>query len=190
MSEAFVHYQKLLDDIEILTKTLHNRFTKQITCHLGCTACCYQQLTLSQVEVGFISVAIKKLPLEKQKKIKLAAQAILENTAQTDACAMLDGLGCSIYEFRPVICRTHGFPISFQDEETKESVLDVCPLNFADEENLELNLTDTIDIDRLNLRLAAINYAYCRDEQGEVKKSAERMAMAEIIISALSNLPL
>ncbi len=188
MSENFVHYKKLLNDIDVLTENLHKRFSKQITCHLGCTGCCQQQLTLSKVEANFITQAIKELSIEKQNNLKQAAQAILEMRAETDACAMLDGLGCSIYEVRPVICRTHGFPISFKDEETQDTLLDVCPLNFAEEENLELGLEDTIDIDRVNLRLAAINYAYCRDILGDEKKSAERMAMAEIIISTLGNL--
>lgn len=190
-NEAFLHYKKLLIDIEILTESLHKRFSKQITCHLGCTSCCYQQLSLSLVEADFISKAVKELPLETQKKIFFAAKAIKSQTNATEACPMLDGPACTIYEFRPVICRTHGFPITFKDDESEEILLDVCPLNFSQEgDSVELNLIDTIDIDRLNLRLAAINYAYCRDSLEESKKSAERREMSEIIISALTNLGL
>lgn len=186
---AFLHYQKLLSDIEIITKDLKERFSQQITCHLGCIGCCQQQLTLSLIEVDFISLAIKNLPTNQQQKILLAAQAIKNKTNQTNACPLLDNISCSVYESRPVICRTHGFPITFKDEESEELFLDVCPLNFSEDgESVELNLTDTIDIDRLNLRLAAINYTYSRDELGDGKKSAERMEMSEIIISALGNL--
>lgn len=189
--ETFVHYKKLLTDVELLTESLQKRFSKEITCHLGCTSCCYQQLNLFQIEADFIAKAVKELAPETQKKLFLAAQAIKTQTNTSEACPMLDGLACSIYEFRPIICRTHGFPISFKDDESQELFLDVCPLNFSEEgDSVELNLTDTIDIDRLNLRLAAINYAYCRDNLAETKKSAERIPMFEIIISALTNLGL
>ncbi|MBI4854460.1 MAG: YkgJ family cysteine cluster protein [Acidobacteria bacterium] len=187
----FLQYKKLLEDVDLLTGNLHKQFVKQITCHLGCTGCCYQQLSLSQVEANFISKAIKTLPPPTQEKILFAAKAIKNNTSTTEACPMLDNLACVIYEFRPVICRTHGFPISFKDDETEETFLDVCPLNFSEEgESVELNLTDTVDIDRLNLRLAAINYAYSRDILEDNKKFAERVQMSEIIISTLTNLGL
>jgi uncharacterized protein len=186
---AFLHYQKLLTDIEALTKNLKEKFIQQITCHLGCIGCCQQQLTLSLIEADFISQAIKNLSNIQQQKILLAAQTIKNKTNETNACPLLDGIACSVYESRPVICRTHGFPITFKDEESEDLFLDVCPLNFSEDGDLEeLNPIDTIDIDRLNLRLAAINYTYSKDELGDGKKSAERMEMSEIIISALSNL--
>lgn len=190
-NEAFIHYKNLLGDIERLTESLHKRFTKEITCHLGCTSCCYQQLSLSLIEADYISKVVKELALEIQKKLLFAAKAIKSQTNTINACPVLDGPACAFYEFRPVICRTHGFPITFKDEETEEVFLDVCPLNFSEEgDAVELNLTDTIDIDRLNLRLAAINYTYCKDNLADSKKSAERREMSEIIISALSNLGL
>lgn len=187
--DSFLHYQKLLTDIEVFTKDLKEKFGQQITCHLGCVGCCQQQLTLSLIEADFISQAIKNLSNIQQQKILLAAQSIKNKTNKTNACPLLDGFACSVYNSRPVICRTHGFPITFKDEESEELFLDVCPLNFSEDgESVELNLTDTIDIDRLNLRLAAINYTYSRNELGDGKKSAERMEMSEIIISALGNL--
>ncbi|MFY9223585.1 MAG: YkgJ family cysteine cluster protein [Blastocatellia bacterium] len=187
--DAFLHYQKLLSDIEVITKSLKERFSQKITCHLGCVGCCQQQLTLSLIEADFISLTIRNLPTDQQQKILLAAQDIKNKTNKTDTCPLLDGFACSIYKSRPVICRTHGFPITFKDEESEEIFLDVCPLNFSEDgESVELNLTDTIDIDRLNLRLAAINYTYSSDKLGDGKKSAERMEMSEIIISALGDL--
>ncbi len=187
--DVFLHYQNLLSDIEVITKSLKERFSQKITCHLGCVGCCQQQLTLSLIEADFISLAIRNLPTDQQQKILLAAQAIKNKTNKTDTCPLLDDLTCSVYESRPVICRTHGFPITFKDEESEELFLDVCPLNFSEDgDSVELNPIDTIDIDRLNLRLAAINYTYSRDELRDKKKSAERMEMSEIIISALGDL--
>jgi Fe-S-cluster containining protein len=188
--EAFLHYKKLLQDIELLTTNLYEQFSKEITCHLGCTSCCYQQLSLSQVEADFVSKAIKKLPKESQEGLLSRAKAINPESEIPQACPMLDGIACSIYEFRPVICRTHGFPITFKDD-NEEIILDVCPLNFSEEgDAVELNLTDTIDIDRLNLRLAAINYSYSQEKLKDNKKSGERVQISEIIISALTDLGL
>lgn len=189
-NDAFLHYKKLLQDIELLTTNLYKQFPTEITCHLGCTSCCYQQLSLSQVEADFISKVTKTLPKESQEGLLSRAKAINLESENPQACPFLDGFACSIYESRPVICRTHGFPITFKDD-NEEIILDVCPLNFSEEgDAVELNLTDTIDIDRVNLRLAAINYTYSQENLKDNKKSGERTQISEIIISALTDLGL
>src|SRR5437016_229381 len=127
--DQFEHYRKLLADIERLSAELQQKFLKQITCHHGCTGCCQQHLTLSPVEAEFVSEAVRQLPDEIRERVAAQARALIDGTAQTIACPLLDGPGCSIYQSRPVICRTHGFPITFKDEGSAQTYLDVCPLN-------------------------------------------------------------
>jgi Fe-S-cluster containining protein len=184
--DRFEHYRKLLADIERLATPLLARFPHQITCHLGCVGCCQQHLSLSTVEAEFVAAAARQLPEDVKARVRAAARALAEGSALTETCPLLDGDGCSIYQSRPIICRTHGFPITFQDEETGDTYLDVCPLNFSQAGELaQLRAADTINIDRVNLRLAAINFAYCRDEKGDAAGAHNRVALAEIILSTL-----
>src|SRR5262249_31096201 len=117
------------------------------------------------------------------ERSRIRARALIDGTAPAVACPLLEGMCCTIYESRPVICRTHGMPITFKDEDNEEIYLDVCPLNFSEEGELEkLSPSDAVDIDRVNLRLAAVNYAYCRDCKADASASGERISMAEILL--------
>lgn len=186
----FEHYERLLADIETLSEQLRARFLRQLNCQLGCTGCCHQHLTLSQVEADFVAAAVRQLPGEVQTRVAAAAAKLkaAPEAGEPLACPLLDGAGCAIYRSRPVICRTHGFPIIFQAEQSEEYCLDVCPLNFSAPGELEsLRAPDTINIDRVNLRLAAVNYAYCRDHKGDGNIANEpRRTMADIVLMALA----
>src|SRR5262245_26109310 len=97
LSDAFVHYRKLLDDIEKMTAQLRARFPVQITCHFGCIGCCQQHLTLSTVEADYVRAAVRQLPGEIKTRVAAAARALLAGSAETTACPLLDGFGCAIY---------------------------------------------------------------------------------------------
>ena len=74
---------------------------------------------------------------------------------------MLEEDRCIVYEARPTICRTHGAPVQFRQE--NQLVRDVCPLNFTPSTPdgplplHELPASDLIDLDRLNMLLALTN---------------------------------
>ena len=79
-----------------------------------------------------------------------------ENPHQSTRCQMLDKEGlCGIYDVRPLICRTHGFPILFQEKE--QWFADVCSLNFMDYSIENLEQDDFILVDILNQHLALSN---------------------------------
>ncbi|MGZ3809289.1 MAG: YkgJ family cysteine cluster protein, partial [Bacteriovorax sp.] len=63
------------------------------------------------------------------------------------ACAFLYDDRCTIYEARPVICRTQGAPLFLQEE----NVLDYCPLNFKEGDPPK---EDWLNLDRLNTLLS------------------------------------
>jgi hypothetical protein len=44
-------------------------------------------------------------------------------------CVFLKDHGCAIYENRPIICRTHGLPLLYMNDESWE--LSTCELNFT-----------------------------------------------------------
>jgi hypothetical protein len=90
---------------------------------------------------------------------------------EVSLCGFLDNKGCcAIYEARPIICRSHGAPISWTDPEqvpteSKES-RDVCPLNFKGEDIYALDGQDVISLDKLNTLLSLINRHITQSDDG------------------------
>lgn len=178
---SFEPYSQLRLDLSRLSLSLDQIHAQHLNCRAGCADCCEHHLNLFQVEADVLAAAIQTLPTEVQEMIKRQARAVLASERQ--ACPLLIDARCSVYDVRPVICRSHGYPIQFASEVEGEVFLDMCPLNFTAEDALEhLDLNQTLDIDRLNLRLSAINYVYCRDIKHDVALADQRVPIAEIIL--------
>jgi Fe-S-cluster containining protein len=70
-------------------------------------------------------------------------------------CAMLTDEGhCRIYRNHPIICRTHGFPLRYE-----ENLVTVCDKNFTERNPHE---TAIIDMQDINTALFNANFNYCR----------------------------
>ena len=89
---------------------------------------------------------------------------------------------CSIYEVRPMICRSHGMPVSWKADDALQSgdlqgveSRDVCPLNFDGVDLSVLPKTDVLSLDKLNIVLSLINRKF--DEE----KSGMRFSVEELI---------
>jgi Fe-S-cluster containining protein len=72
-----------------------------------------------------------------------------------ERCVFLtDGL-CLIYSARPVICRTHGYPVLVDGK------ADFCPENFANIKSIDSE--NILDLENLNKALASINIIFQRE---------------------------
>lgn len=89
-----------------------------LNCRAGCNACCIDGLSVSWVEAELIRT--------------MAAEVLAGEPHPPGACAFLtpDGL-CSIYEFRPQVCRTQGLPLQWLEADGDQQLVyrDICPLN-------------------------------------------------------------
>ena len=74
----------------------------RVACKKGCSNCCHQQVTLSQLEADAISdrIGIKAVTLRPGHKVR----SVNAYGPETPCSFLLDG-SCSIYENRPVVCR-------------------------------------------------------------------------------------
>lgn len=72
-----------------------NKFTP---CKAGCSDCCHHPVNVSELEIQYI---------EKATGIKRAAEALSFDPAENLPCPLLKNNACSIYEYRPFVCRTH-----------------------------------------------------------------------------------
>lgn len=197
------HHQRLLADIDRYADVLRKRFAVEITCHLGCTGCCQQHLSVFDVEADALRELIAGLPPATRERLRVQARAALAREAEladnppplstefppnpetaVPCPALVDG-ACSVYDARPVICRTHGFPLLYVDEEAQEALLDVCPLNFSESpDDLEaLTENDLFEMNIVNERLARANIEHVKTTTGDVRTAARRRSIAEIILS-------
>jgi uncharacterized protein len=96
LSQKFNSLNKLkmlYSEIDII----YSHLGKMIVCDRGCSHCCYQDIAISELEVEYIL---------KNTKAKRVRPEIVPN-ALNGPCPFLKNHKCSIYLFRPFLCRRH-----------------------------------------------------------------------------------
>jgi Fe-S-cluster containining protein len=91
------------------------------------------------------------------------------------ACGFLDAdSGCQIYPFRPIICRTHGLPLVYWHEDSDPPGYGVifCDKNFEAGQEIEFTPDNTLDMDKINEKLARVNLVFL-DERKDLSLEAE-----------------
>ncbi|PRQ07375.1 YkgJ family cysteine cluster protein [Enhygromyxa salina] len=108
------------------------RSPDSFACRAGCDRCCGQRFSVFEVEAAPIRAALAQLasadpPL--RERIREQGRDL-----ESSSCALLVDGRCSVYEQRPMICRSHGLPVAVADPERVDGPLrvDHCPLNFVE----------------------------------------------------------
>lgn len=150
----------LICRVDAHIKQVTDAYPGQIACHKGCDSCC-RFLTLFPVEAFALSRAFFTLE-EADRNIILAKIRTWEPGEET--CPLLADSICLLYSARPVICRTHGFPLYMEKE--GKAMVDFCPENFKDTSSLPKDAL--LNIDQLNTLLAAINAHFVDSFENEL----------------------
>jgi len=150
--------ESLHQNIDQFFEKTFAKYPEKIKCRINCTQCCHVDLSISQVEVVRIQDWFGSLNEEQKNKFKLQWQIKQPlgksyTSNETKPCAFLYDGGCTIYEARPTICRSHGLALMRSENETTKSI-DACELNFQSELP---PVEDCLDLDRLNSLLAVAN---------------------------------
>ncbi|KIG13356.1 hypothetical protein DB30_08123 [Enhygromyxa salina] len=109
------------------------RSPASFACRAGCDRCCGQRFSVFEVEAGPIRAALADLATnDPPLRQRIRAQG---QDPKSTSCALLVDGRCSVYEQRPLICRSHGLPVAVPDPERADGPLrvDHCPLNFVDD---------------------------------------------------------
>jgi Fe-S-cluster containining protein len=118
--EALETLERLYADLERKTRLLDAVHGERLLCGRGCSACCRDGLTVFDVEAA---------------NIRRRGAALLASGAPgpEGACAFLGRDGeCRIYDARPYVCRTQGYPLRWVEEAEGGGLVewrDVCPRN-------------------------------------------------------------
>ena len=136
----------------------------QMECKQGCSKCCQTDISVFEIESERITDWFSGLTIENQEELKL----LWGTPQQVGYCTFLYKDQCTIYEARPLICRTQGLPLFV----ASENVLDYCPLNFkAGDPPKE----DWLNLERMNtlLSFAASNAGL--DKRIRLKKLKQKI---------------
>ena len=172
---VFQNYAQLLTKVDEFFGSVYARNSAKFSCAKGCYGCCRAGLSVAKVESDYIRRWLYEHPGERAKIKDLSK---MRN--DPDFCRFLDADGaCSIYEVRPIICRTHGTPVSWTEEDdpdsNKNESRDVCPLNFEGVNLKELQSQDVISLDKLNTILSVITRHYTQSNE-VIRESLQSIA--------------
>ena len=163
----YSNYTQLLEKVDQAFRAIYSRNTEMFACRAGCFSCCRGDLSVLEVEAQYIRYWLQNNP---EVRSALGDNHTMMNDAAH--CGFLDKEGrCVIYEARPVVCRSHGAPISWSDtgesRSTTRDSRDVCPLNFQGVDVYDLAAQDVISLDKLNTLLSLINRHFTQADDAE-----------------------
>lgn len=181
------------------------KYSNNMSCRLGCNKCCYVDLSIFQSEAYAILEWVWLLGDDEKQKLFIKLNKSCHFTQEKNEnksnapCAFLSDGECAIYSVRPTICRTQGLPLQYKASEDKKNVqlvIDVCPLNFTEENSLPPR-SEFLDLDRLNI-LQSIAENFFQQNKSEInlndiekivnnQKRVPLNKLKEIILNYLKN---
>ena len=170
MSNLLDNYRRLVDRIDALCGAIQASLGEQIICSEGCSSCC-TAITLFPVEAAALRAALDEMPEQEAEEILRH----VSEPASSERCPLLSHHRCLLYRARPIICRTHGLPIIYTEDNLHKS--DCCPLNLNEAESI--SGASVIDLDKLNPLLVAVNSLYL--SRTEIEETAERLTIVEAL---------
>ncbi len=147
------NYFQLRNTIDKQIKKLEVKHKKHLSCKSGCDLCC---MDYNIFPVEFYSI------LKELKNEKLNVQPGNKEKAENGGCIFLKNHTCSIYHSRPIICRTHGLPLLYTNNDD-EWELSTCELNFTQYDFDLFTDRNTFSQDVYNSELFILNRKFIAD---------------------------
>jgi len=168
-------YRALRKKVDDIARSLSREHAAHLLCKKGCDLCC---MDYSILPVEFYSI------LEELKSNDFKTENPHLNEKSSDVCIFLKDHACTIYESRPLICRTHGLPLLYTNDDG-EWELSTCELNFRDFNFEKFSEKNTFSQDKFNSKLFLLNREFIVEFKGEehfgefdmipLKKLAEKL---------------
>ncbi len=151
MKEHISAYYQLRSEIDQHIDYLWGEHNKHMACKKGCDLCCLD------FDVFPVEPAAIKEQIETEYPDILNDKSI---ETKEGTCAYLHNHACSIYNARPLICRTHGFPLVNMNEAGDQWELSFCHLNFNDVDDDYFDEDAIYEQDTYNSKLFVLNKNY------------------------------
>ena len=138
------------------------KHASKMECKKGCSKCCQTDISVFEIEAERITDWFKAQTSVEQTRLR----ELWNTENQQGYCTFLYNDQCTIYEARPIICRTQGLPLFVP----AQNVLDYCPLNFKEGDPPK---EDWLNLDRLNTLLSFAAKNSGLDKRVRLKKLKE-----------------
>jgi len=180
MNEGYERYLALVGRVDHFLVEVRKRYGDQILCRKGCGDCCHQFLSLWPIEAHHITEGLKALPAALRGRLERQAQAIGWNQ-----CPLLVDEACAVYDYRPILCRTYGYPfLSREEGDPLGPLVSYCPRNFQGlKEGDRLEGEYLLDLDALNRMLAGANLLFLQGPARIPTTEISRIPISEILRS-------
>lgn len=144
--DPLAEHRAALAKIDAAVAQTSARAGDALTCKRGCDACCVDGLSVLPVEAALIEVHGGRPPAQQREGM----------------CAFLDDDGaCTVYEARPVLCRTHGLALKSADGARGLRVLNddvsACSLNYT---TRSPEASEVLDATKLMMLLVTVDRRY------------------------------
>lgn len=168
---CLLNYRRLVVNVDRTLDRIQRKYGHYIACHKGCGCGC-RDLSIFPVEALALANALQTLPEAVIAKLQRRAAS----TAFWD-CPLLEDRVCSLYAFRPLICRTHGFPL--RTIYKGQPSIGYCRHNFK--EMAVIPDDAVVDLSPINDMLRNINAAVVNQLAPKIKL-ADRLSIAEAVL--------
>ena len=122
-------YPQFIFDLDKRLEEYFKLHQEHINCRIGCSYCCENgDYPLSHVELEYLMQGYVKL----SSKEKTIVQKNIKNIVKGGMCPFLIDKKCSVYPFRPIICRVHGLAYLCHDDVVKVPYCAQEGKNYAD----------------------------------------------------------
>jgi Fe-S-cluster containining protein len=145
-------YFELRKEIDAASARLEKQHQNQMACQKGCSMCC-ESLRLFPLELAAIRQELGETMLSLPgKKFRLNPKA----------CRFLVNDACTIYASRPIICRTQGLPLLYENKQGTGFEFSTCSLNFKEVAIQSFNQDNALFMSPFNSRLFLLNQQYVK----------------------------
>lgn len=156
---SLILYKGLIASLNGYENRLCGKYADYIKCSKGCSSCCILE-SVFPVEAWNIFLNITGRP-----------ELLMKLNVNAGECVFLKDHACIIYESRPLICRSHGYPIFI------DGAVDYCPMNFQDIKSIDSGYI--LNLEALNKGIASANMLFCKETTIEFFKQ-ERIVLREL----------
>jgi Fe-S-cluster containining protein len=173
-NDFFEKYFVLRNQIDEVCRPLELQHKGQMQCRKGCDSCC-ENIQVFPLELDAIKQFIKdnNATLPKERRFNRYRKS----------CNFLVNSACTIYETRPIICRTQGFPLLYQNIAGDGYELSVCHLNFKGQNPDNFNDSNALFMPAFNSKLFLLNREYVKEHYSSFFHSKSRVPLYTIFKS-------
>jgi uncharacterized protein len=175
LTDPIEKYREVRNAIDKQVFALEKTHNKHMLCRKGCDLCC---MDYSIFPVEYFSIL---KGLNDRDFIPDITTPEAEN-----GCVFLVNHACTIYTERPVICRTHGLPLMFANDDG-EFELSACELNFTNFDFEDFNMDNTFHQDKYNSMLFMVNREFINASVNKKWGELDLIPLKELAVHLSNN---